>query len=454
MKEKSVKFIAGVITLFVVIIGGFLAYSFFTSPEAKLANAIGNLTNEDQIQVDTDFTMSLDFDGHPSEFGLYGEEEVYFNILKDIFQNIEGENSVVVDFENHVVELGGSYGISGDIHGEDVHLQVPFRLYLDEDADEIALDLDPYTEFLSDFIDVLSYNILPNIPEIEEELALFTEGEDVGDFLSTELNTAVVPVVEESIKGAKYKDSLDLDERIFIENDDEDYLFHFVIDHMIDYFKDNNDGDLVTEEDGWIILDLDEDLIFHSYLYALNEVKDNEEAKEAFEKDSDIDIETAIADLEEEVDTLEDGTLIMEVAFMIESGNITASNADMTMTFEEEGVEFNITATASSTYKYNEDVEFVLYGAERKELTEADLDMMFYDIELEVESHMEQYIDEFEEYYEYELTEEELELFEAIEAEEVSHEDFGLTEEEMYWWVLDLEYEGFVEPGTSSLYEN
>lgn len=59
---------------------------------------------------------------------------------------------------------------------------------------------------------------------------------------------------------------------------------------------------------------------------------------------------------------------------------------------------------------------------------------------------------DYDEYYEYELTEEELELIESIESQSVSHEDFDITEEEMYYWVLDLEIEGFVEFGTADYY--
>jgi hypothetical protein len=55
-------------------------------------------------------------------------------------------------------------------------------------------------------------------------------------------------------------------------------------------------------------------------------------------------------------------------------------------------------------------------------------------------------------FFDYELTDEELEFIEAIENQEITHEDVGLSEEDMYYLVLEYEFSGFVSEGTSDLY--
>ncbi|PYZ92171.1 hypothetical protein CR194_15115 [Salipaludibacillus keqinensis] len=457
MKEKKVKLGIGISALLVVLIGGILFYSFISSPEVKLARAFESLSQEDQAQVTSTMDMSIDLDMSASELGMYGEEEIFFDMMQSMLDNISGTSTVVWDNENKVVEMNATYGISGDIQGEDIHLQVPFSLYLDENGDEVAFDLEPYVDFTSEAIDVISYNVLPNIPELQEDLELLAEGEDVGDFLSTELNQLVVPIIEDTLRGKKYSEPLDIDENIFREDEDERYLLTFILENMLEYMKEHNEEDIVTEDDNWITVSLEEEMFFDSLLYALREVEKDEEAKKTFEETYEEDIETTISDLEEARDDLEDVSLSLTASFLVKQNTIHESQMDFTLTFEEDGQNVNVAGTVTSEYSYGEEADFLFYGQDREEITEEELDQMGYEIEMTVDNYMMenyQYEDEYmyEDEYEVELTEEEQELIEAIEAEEVTHDDFALTPEEMYYWVIDLEMQGLVEQGTSDLY--
>ncbi|MDE5415271.1 hypothetical protein [Alkalihalobacterium chitinilyticum] len=452
MESKGTKIGIGIGSLLILIIGGILFYSFSSSPEVKLARAIINLSEEDKVQVTSGMNMSVDVDWNAHELGLYGEEEIFFEIMQSLLKNISGTSSMIWDSENKVMEMNATYGISGDIQGETIDLQMPFSLYIDENNDEIAFDLDPYVNFTSDIIDIISYNILPNIPDLQEELAYFTDGQDIGEFVSTELNTFIVPIIEDAIRGKKYTEPLDIDGKMFRE-DDERYLYTFVFEKMLEYMKDNSEEEIVTEEDNWISLSLEEELLFDSLIYAMKEVEKDEEAKAAYEESGEQDIETTIRDLEDTSKDLEDVSLLLTGSFLVEKNIIKESKFDFSLTFEEDGQKINMSGTVNSEYVYGVDTEFSFYGKDRQAITEAELDDIGYQIELALEDYMmELMADNFDYEHDFELTDEEKELIAALEASEVTHTDFGMTSEEMYQWVLALELEGLVKSGTSDLY--
>ncbi|UTR12596.1 hypothetical protein MM300_10135 [Evansella sp. LMS18] len=458
------KAVISIAVLAVLIIGGFLSYSAFASPELKLVKAVNDIMEEDVVQVNTDFSMNIDFSGSPEDFYLSPDEEIYFDILRDLLQNIEGSNSVIVDSEAKVIEMIGSYGISGDIQGENIKLQLPFGFYIDEEADELAFDLDPYADFFPEIVDVFAFNILPYIPEIEQELLFFTNGEDTGEWISREVNTVLGPVLENTLRGAKFTDSLDLEESIFPEDGEEEYLAQFMLEHIFDYLNEHGGDSLVTERDDRIYLELDEDLMLHSILHSLREVEADEEAREAFEKGSDESVESVISDFEEMIDEIEKLSISFVSGFKIESGRIVESDTEAVISITEDGVTVDMSVTADSSYIYDR-AEFSFYGHDRIVFTESDFDEVAYELEMQFENRMGEIFLEMEEdfyfdedyddsayEYDYDLTDEDLEFIAMIEAQEVSHEDFGFTPEEMYELVLELELSGLVEPGTSDLY--
>lgn len=457
MLGKKIWLSLGIIA--VMIGAGYFVFSVISSPEAKLANAVGNLLDEEKVQIESEYQINIQLD--PSTEGVYltEEEELAINIVKDLFQSIKGNSSIIVDFDEQVIELDGSYGIDGDILGEEISLQLPFRFYLDEKTDEVAIDLDPYVEFIPDVLDVLAYNILPNIPDVkaaEEELAYLLDGEDLGDWLSKEVSGVMKPILKDTLQDAKYTDTLESEGSIFNEKREEYevYLAEFMLEKMLDYFKEQSDADVISEEDDWIYLNLDWKLVLKSLIHALNEVDANEDAKQAFEEGENYTVKAAIEDIEEALEELGEATFNVNAGFKIVKGKITESDVEMTVSVEEDGTTVDMNIKISSAYTYDDEVEYSFYGKDRKVLTEEDLEYMFYDLEWEMEYRFSELFAELEAafYEDYELSEEELELFELVEAKQVSHEDFGWTAEEMYYWVVDLELAGWVKPGTSDLY--
>lgn len=436
-----------------VVIGvGFFVYSVINnSPEMKLAKALDRLLEAEKIQIETEQKGTLDFEISPEELGLAYDEEVYLDIFQDLLQNFEATSSTIYDKEEKVLEVDGSFGISGDVQGENITLHFPISVYLDEKENEWAVDLDPYVQFVPELIDVLAYNVVPNVPEIEQELALIVDG-DLSDWISKEAGAIINPILEGSMKEKKYTFDNKLPASLFemteFESESWEYVEQFFVDKMLDYYKEHAEEGFITEEDGWIYLDLDQLLFYESLIYALEEVEADENAKEALEK-YDVNVKDAIEVFDEVIDEYKDTETSAKLGFFIEKGILKQMTAEVTSSFEEDGATISSTSTSTSTFKYNEDVEYRFYGKDRDIITDDDIEQMMYDIEMDFESAIAQLQQD---YYEEELSEEDLALLAAIEAQEVSHEDFGFTEVEMYFWVLDLELAGLVEPGTSDLY--
>ncbi|MCK0472395.1 hypothetical protein [Halalkalibacter sp. APA_J-10(15)] len=489
MRENKAKFGLGIgiSVIAIFLIGGLIVYSFLSSPEVKLANGLQNLLNEDRVQVESEFDLSYDFDFDELLNDPYMSEmdDFAFNLIEDLFNSLSGTSSIIYDKELDVMEVSGTYGISGDISGEDISLHIPISMYFSGEEDVIAIDLDPYAQFIPEAIDVISYNILPNIEEAQEELDLITGGEDIGDFFSREANNLLEPMIDSLFTSKQFSDSLDLDrDRLFTQlEDNERYVLEFVFEKMIEYFDEHNEEELITEEDGWIYVNLDAQLLLQSILYAFEEAKENEETLEALEEELEVPIDTAISNTEEFQEDISEMTFDFNIGFLIERGQIVKSITTSTFSFEEDGISFTGSSTVNSEFIYGEQAAFSFYDAERDELSESDIDQYLFDLEMQVESLLDEiyadlfedmYYDEefdweaewdedyeldwdydesyYDEYYDYELTEEELELIESIESQSVSHEDFDISEEEMYYWVLDLEIEGFVEFGTADYY--
>ncbi|MCR6110847.1 hypothetical protein HXA35_10930 [Bacillus sp. A301a_S52] len=462
MKEKKVKLGLGIGALAIVVIAGILVYSLLSSPEAKLASALQQMVEEDVIQTESDFNLALDIDADPELLGIYtDEDQASMDLVMDMMQNIHGTSSVIIDNENKVMEIGSSFGITGDVQGEEIDLQIPFHLYFDEEQNEMGIDLDPYAAFLPEVIDLIAYNVVPNIPDAEESLAMYTNGEDVSDFLANELSSLVVPVIEEGFTGKKLTEPMDFDESLFYDNEEDGKALNiFILEHMFDYLNEHSEDDVVTEENGWIVVNVGEDLLLDAFIYGLEEVEKDSEAKEVYEGFYEGEVATHIEELNDAKEDLENLSFSIEASFLIEQGRIVESKSTMSLSMSQDGVSISLTGDTSSTYSYGDDVEFAFYNAEREELTEADMENIAFELQSVFETYLLEnmdydYYDEDyyeEDFFDYELTDEELEFLEAIENQEVTHEDLGLSEEDMYYMVLEYEFSGFVAEGTSDLY--
>jgi hypothetical protein len=192
----------------------------------------------------------------------------------------------------------------------------------------------------------------------------------------------------------------------------------------------------------------------------LEEVEKDSEAKEVYEDFYKEEVATHIEELSDAKDDLDNLSFSIEASFLIEQDRIVESKSTMSLSLSEDGVSISLTGDTSSTYSYGDDAEFAFYNADREELTEADMENIAFELQSVFETYLMENMDYGyyeEDYYEddffdYELTDEELEFVEAIENQEITHEDVGLSEEDMYYLVLEYELSGFVSEGTSDLY--
>ncbi|UTR13830.1 hypothetical protein MM221_14590 [Salipaludibacillus sp. LMS25] len=483
------KFVLSILVLGIVMAGGVFAYSLTTSPEAKLAKAFENLLEEEVIQTDSEFSIAYDFDLTAEDIHLHGEEAVYLDIFKDVMENITGTSSFIIDRENKVIEAGVNYGVSGDIQGSPISLQIPFKFYMDEEAEEIAFDLDPYVDFSEDFIETAAHHIIPHIPEAEETLALLNDGTYSAEWAVEEFTDVITPIAEDMFSGKKITHPLDMQNPIFESEVSEETaeLSSFMFMAMFDYLS-AEDESFLTEEDGWIYLSSDLGTFYDALIYSLKEVKNDDDMLSLYddvinyysnEKIDDIKEKLAedIEGMEEELDDIKEGLSgNFTVGFNIKDGVITSitHEAEFQMNssvFDEDPMldDFSVSGTMSTTTNlvYGEDAEFSFYGQDREEFDEEEVQSL-------IEKHVGWYMIENQEvfeglmapeetpaspdqnddtsYQDYELTDDDLALFAAIEAGEITAEDAEMDETEFYLEVLALEAEGLVAPGTADQY--
>ncbi|UJW56926.1 hypothetical protein HXZ66_05590 [Bacillus sp. A116_S68] len=484
------KFILSIVGLAVIIVGGVYLYSLLSSPEAKLAKAFENLLEEDVVQIDSEFSVAYDFDFTAEDMDIYGEEAIYFDIFKDIMENITGTSSVILDTENKVMEAGVNYGVSGDIQGSPISLQIPLKFYMDQGAEEIAWDLDPYVGFTEDAVNTAAHHIIPHIPEAKETLALLNDGTYSAEWATEEFTDVITPIAEEILGGKKITETFDTQESIFDSeiSDDVTELGSFIAISMFDYLNAEQES-FLTEEDDWIYLSSDINTFYDALIYSLKEVKNDDDMLRVYddilyhysnEKIDDIKekLTEDIEGMEEELDDIKEGLNgDFTFGFNIKGGVITSITQEAEVqvnpsVFDEgdpmlDDVTMSATMSMTSQLVYGDDAEFTFYGQDREEFDEAKAQSI---IENHVALYMMENYEAFEgimtpddtpaspdqngdtSYQDYELTDDDLALFAAIEDGEVTAEDVGMDETEFYLEVLALEAEGLVAPGTADQY--
>jgi hypothetical protein len=468
--------------------GGVFAYSLTTSPEAKLAKAFENLLEEEVIQMNSDFSVASDFDFTAEDMDIPGEEAEYFDIFKDVMENITGTSSVIIDRENKVIEAGINYGVSGDIQGSPISLQIPFRFYIDEEAEEIAFDLDPYVDFSEDFIETTAHHIIPHIPEAEETLALLNDGTYSAEWAVEEFTDVITPLIEDILSEKQVTDSYDLDTCLFSSEHSEDYkeLTKFIIIKMFEDLNSDEADNFITEEDNWIYLSTDVHDLLDAFAYAMKEIEHDDDMLEKFYnigeeqsnkkiKDIKKEFQDQVEELEEEFDRgKKELTGDVNLGFYIKDNKITSITSDMELELNNSESQHSKSEMSISTvmaisieFMYSEDAEFSFYGQDREEFDVEEAGSL---IEKHTAWYMIENYEVFEgimtpeetpaspdenddtSYQDYELTDDDLALFAAIEAGEITAEDDEMDETEFYLEVLALEAEGLVAPGTADQY--
>ncbi|MCR6109807.1 hypothetical protein HXA35_05570 [Bacillus sp. A301a_S52] len=490
------------------VIGSLLLYSSLSSPEAKLFSAFNALMEEESVQVESEFTLNHEFDFDSNVFYSYEEEKVT-KMLTDLMEEVSGTSSVIYDKKEKVIEIGVNYDLSGDIYGDEVSLSMPFRLYLDENNDEIVIDLDAYSNLSSDMIDVLSYNIFPHIPEVKETFAQSQNGDYSGTSTAYELDSYFMPIIKDYFEGKAYVIDWELEESLFeLEmGEEEAQLTEFILTNIIENFESQGeDNQLIREEDGWIIITFDDHELVDAILYAFEEIENNDDMANLYESIASEDLDDLIKELELTFKEFKEYSIgETTISFEIKQNKIVTMKTETTSTYGENGITAESTTSSISTFTYGDEAAFLLYGEDRQK---ADLDGFFYDFDKELDNYlMELYGDwsdsyytpgystyydydydwdwrddedydydewfneewdddydydydydydwhyapeDYEYYYDYyDVTEEQLD---AIENQDVTHLDFGLSEEDMYNWVLELEFARLVEPGTAAHY--
>ncbi|MCR6097261.1 hypothetical protein HXA31_02590 [Salipaludibacillus agaradhaerens] len=463
MATKKVKIGIIITSVIILSIAGLIGYSLLTSAEAKLANAIKELFNEDTVHIESEFDISLTSDASSEDWYLYGDEEMIFDLVTDLFDDISGTGTLVLDNENHVLELTSDLNLTSDLHGEDILFTMPFHLYIDEIEDEMAIDLDPYVAFMPEMIDTFSYQIIPNVPMVQEELYLFGNNEEMGDFFSAEFNPLFMPIFEEYFEETQLTQNVTLEESFFHSDETTQQLNEFMIGHTLDYISEHHDTGFITVEDDWLYTDLEFDLLIEAELATLEAVKEDVDMTAIYEDVTEQSVTEGIEQLENAVD--EDITGTISAGFLLEDGLIIENSLTFSFEFEEEGIHYNLEASFSNVFTYNQDPEFTFYNEERHSVSED----IFSDLGLDLEQAFDDYIasiaallygdqeeeaalDENSEVNDGQLTEDDLWLISLIEERLITHEDAGMDAESFYLFVVDLEDHGLVKNGTSDYY--
>ncbi|UTR14822.1 hypothetical protein MM221_20125 [Salipaludibacillus sp. LMS25] len=453
MKEKKVKLGLGIGALAIVVIAGILVYSLLSSPEAKLANAFQEMMEEEVIQQDSQFSMSIEVDESFDNLGLTAEDEEAAEFLLDILNNIKGTSSIVMDKEKSIVEMSAALGVVGDIQGEEIDFQIPFSFYTDEANDKMAIDLDPYVEFLPSLVDTFAYDIVPNVPQAEDSVSMITSGENVSDLIANDFDEYVMPFVKETFTNKKLVS--DYKNEAYNEEDLND-VHRFVVEELFNYLDEHSKEDVISQDGNWVTVKMDNNLLVDSLVHVLNKVHKDEEIADKFENVVGESTDSFITYLEDLNDFLDEQDMTVQIKsrYLIEKDRIVKSEDDILINAQIEETNLKVNLDITNEYSYGDDVEFTFYNAEREELTEADMENIAFELQSVIETYMMENIDfgYDEEVVEHEPTQEEQEFYEALENQELTHEDLGLTEEDMYSMVLDCELSGFVAEGTSDLY--
>ncbi|WZY00187.1 hypothetical protein NSQ26_13000 [Bacillus sp. FSL W7-1360] len=450
--------------------GGYFVYAKMASPEVKLLKAFEALQKEEKVKIDSDFNMTLSFDQTSREtFDVEEEQQVYVDAMLDMLKNIEGDVSTLYDRKQKVMELDAMFHINGDMNGENVGVKLPFRMYLDEKAEEVAIDLDVYPKLLQDLTDILLNHVYLNTPEGEELTRVMEEEGMAVDGFVGGMKDAIIPVIEEAIQGAKYVSNFedaDLDLGEGKTYFGEHHIWGtFVGKEVMKYLQEKTEGKYISSENDWINLSVKNDMLVRAYMHALKEMKEDKEAKAHFEDDMSITLDEAIENLEEILFESDDEVEIEhELAFKLVDSKIAETKYSAVFSSEKDGHETTGTMSVESVYTYG-DVNFQFHSEEREALNQSDMEATFEEAENEIEGRMEAVLTEFmkekaetnaaeiEAAFKENMTDEEFQAFiAALEANEVVGSDLDLTEEEMYYFVLELEYAGFVREGTVELY--
>ncbi|MBM7542137.1 hypothetical protein [Amphibacillus cookii] len=442
MEKKKVK--VGLIfsSLALLAVAGILFYTLSSSPEVKLAQALGKSINASTVTAESTFDMTLNFESRESNDSLYNGGFLDFDMESAVesFNELTGTSTVLVDNENDIIELSTNTEIATSIDGPTFNLSIPLNIYIDQSNDEVAMDLDPYATLLKDLI---------NLVEGDENVTdayIMTEEQEMYD----ELINLVIATVEEAIGGKKYTDTLN-DENYDYGYDEE--VDQFFFEQMLKFFAKE---EVITESDDQITLTVNQHLFLQAYEHAINELADHDQLLTRYEE--------AYGDINEVIDSIDELKVAfeeidfeLEVAFEIEQELIIATDLTFTMS-EDDGLElFEVEVTAHTTYLYDQALDYVFYGEDREPFTESDIEYLMSDIEYVIDDFLTSSADAYyeeamEDYYETAFTEEELMLFEMIEDREASHEDFWMSEQEFYEWILELESVGLIEEGTAEYY--
>ncbi|WP_017473727.1 hypothetical protein [Amphibacillus jilinensis] len=442
MEKKKIK--VGLIfsSLALLAIAGILFYTFSSSPEARLAQALGKSINASTVTAESTFDMTFNFESRESSDSLHNGGFLDFDMDSAVesFSELTGTSTLLVDNENDIIEMSTNTELATSIDGPTYDLSIPVNFYIDQANDEMAIDLDPYAALLGDLV-----NLVENNQDITDAYTI-----EEAEMYDDELVNLIVATVEEAISGKKYTDTLN-DENYEYGYDEE--VDQFFFEHMFKFFAKE---DAITESDDQVILNVDQHLFLQAYEHAINALADHDQMLTRYEE--------SYGDINEVIDTIdelkvdyEEIDFELEVAFEIEQELITATDLTLMMS-EDDGSElFEIEITARTTYLYDQELDYVFYGEGREPFTESDLEYLIRDIEYVVDdflmSSADAYYEEaMEEYYETAFSEEELMLFEMIEDREASHEDFWMTEQEFYEWVLEIESIGLIEEGTAEYY--
>ncbi|UTR13834.1 hypothetical protein MM221_14610 [Salipaludibacillus sp. LMS25] len=440
MTQKKIVFGVSSLGILLIMIVG-ISYAFTSTPEAKLAQAFEHLLEEDYIQIE--------IDSPPPTLETEGPHDP----IDDLLENLRGTSTLIFDKHEAIVEINGLLDTEneGAINGPT--LTLPYHFYIDLQTNKLVLDTDPFVEIAPNLFDLTATYVIPESTELTRLMSHGNGGIYSSEQTAQALDSHFTPVLENHLTEKVATFDLPFEESLLEPNEDLQLFVSFIFEHVAEELITQNDDDsLLKEEQGAIVLTLDDHQLIDAILHAFDNIEGDDDIQKIYDNlFEEGELFTFILNqMLEEMKEEQSGQTI--IRFEMSRNKLTKMTVETSTTFEE------VTGTTTSdmitylTFNYDP-IEFELYGEEREEVNVND---MTHHLSMAFDSLLTSHSPAFHDVYDIddsdgnsELTRDELDL---IENGTVTHNDFNLSENEMYLWVKDLELAGLLSPGTSDHY--
>jgi hypothetical protein len=356
MAQKKVIFGASVLCLMIVIIG-VINYAFTLTPEAKLAKALENLLEEDYIQIE--------IESPPPALEADGPQDP----IDDLFKNLRGTSTLIFDKHEGIVEINGLLDSENNSSANRLTLTLPYHLYIDLQKNNLVLDTDPFVEIAPNLFDLTATYVIPESTELTRLMSHGNGGIYSSKQTAQALDSHFTPVLENHLTEKIATFDLPFEESLLEPSEDLQLFMTFIFEQIVEELITQNDDDsLLKEEQGAIVLTLDDHQLINAVLHAFNNIEGDDRIQKIYDnlfEEGEL-FTFLLNQMLEEIKEEQSGQTI--IRFEMSRDKLTKMTIETSTTFEE------VTDTTTSemmtylTFNYDTPIKFELYGEEREEV--------------------------------------------------------------------------------------